>query len=135
MVSKDIIHFVRFLHDIRIPFSPRFALSLVYKVLLYREKRSVSLQATCMRAVNRQPMFTARGTRRAFSFAVYVSCPITRVLRWNQCDSMRLNASWPRQRSEPIRRAPCLRQSIAMPPYAIQNLSVTPKSRKNHHKA
>ena len=24
--------------------------------------------STCMRAVNRQPMFTARGTRRAFSF-------------------------------------------------------------------
>ena len=38
---------------------------------------------TCMRAVNRQPMFTARGTRRAFSFSVNVSCSITRVLRWN----------------------------------------------------
>ena len=27
-----------------------------------------ALRVTCMRAVNRQPMFTARRTRRAFSF-------------------------------------------------------------------
>ena len=47
MVSKDISHFVIFFHDIRIPFSPRLALALVYKVLLYREKRSLSLQAMC----------------------------------------------------------------------------------------
>ena len=39
---------------------------------------------TCMRAVNRQPMFTARGTRRAFSFSIYVSCSITRVLHYNK---------------------------------------------------
>ena len=32
---------------IRMPCWPRFALPLVYKILLYREKRSLSLQAMC----------------------------------------------------------------------------------------
>ena len=36
-----------------------------------------------MRAVNRQPMFTARGTRRAFSFSVDVPCSSERVLHCN----------------------------------------------------
>ena len=39
--------------------------------------------ATCMHAVNRQPLFTARGTRRAFSFALHVSSSISRVWRWS----------------------------------------------------
>ena len=39
---------------------------------------------TCMRAVNRQPLFTARGTRRAFSFALHVSCSMSRVLCWTR---------------------------------------------------
>ena len=44
---------------------------------------SRALRVTCMRAVNRQPMFTARGTRRAFSVSVHASCSITHVSHWN----------------------------------------------------
>ena len=59
-------------HLISIPRAPVLILSI-----------RKALRLTCMRAVNRQPMFTARGTRRAFSFSVHVSCSITRVLHWN----------------------------------------------------
>ena len=40
-------------------------------------------RCTCMRAVNRQPLFTARGTRRAFSVALHASSSISRVWRWS----------------------------------------------------
>ena len=36
------------------------------------DKFKAILEATCIRAVNRQPMFTARGTPRAFSVVIPV---------------------------------------------------------------
>ena len=81
------------------PVWPRFAPPMYYKKLLYDSEwwisvstshfpeRGISLQrvdwhnkSTCMRAVNRQPMFTARGPRAAFSFSLYVFCAISAVL-------------------------------------------------------
>jgi len=53
-------------------------------ILVEKLVRSQLNSQTCMRAVNRQPMFTARGTRRAFSFSIYVSCSIERILRYNK---------------------------------------------------
>ena len=54
------------------------------QILRYFDFSERKLQ-TCMRAVNRQPMFTARGTRRAFSLiccpdssALHVRCEIQR---------------------------------------------------------
>ena len=67
--------------------SPRFSLQPNYSKSRDRlYESSPSLQATfpakisgatCMRAVNRQPMFTARGTRRAFSYIFRIRnlCP------------------------------------------------------------
>ena len=50
-------------------------------ILSYDNFSGQKIRKTCMRAANRQPMFTARGTRRAFSFFLRVFCSITSV--WN----------------------------------------------------
>jgi len=43
-----------------------------------------NVELTCMRAVNRQPMFTARGTRRAFSFINKAhACAVLHQMRIN----------------------------------------------------
>ena len=49
-----------------IPVDPLTPNSL-YSALAEREHKTRARDKTCMRAVNRQPKFTARGTRRAFS--------------------------------------------------------------------
>ena len=59
--------------------SDKFSANSVAWAARFSQLKGAKRTNTCMRAVNRQPMFTARRTRRAFSVSVHAFCSITRM--------------------------------------------------------